>query len=152
MGEPSVQGVTLHPQVVKQIWQKYGRAALDLFTSQENIQCPLFFSLSDANAPRGVDTLVHPWPNVLLYVFPPLSLISLTLARVSEQGVLLILIVLQWPSKHWVAEIILLIILLAGKPWPLSIHRDLLSQVHGEIYHLHPDRIALWAWPVRGGT
>lgn len=81
-----------------------------------------------------------------------LSLISPTLARVSEQGMSLILIVPQWPSKHWVAEIILQIILLAGKPWLLPIHRDLLSQLYGEIYHLHPDRIALWAWPVRGGT
>ncbi|KAK9533189.1 hypothetical protein VZT92_008331 [Zoarces viviparus] len=26
------------------------------------------------------------------------------------------------------------------------------SHAGGEIYHPHPDRIALWAWPVRGGT
>ncbi|KAK9519955.1 hypothetical protein VZT92_022646 [Zoarces viviparus] len=55
----------------------------------------------------------------------------------------------RWPSKHWVAEIIQL---LADEPWPLPIRRDLLSQAGGEIYHPHPDRIALWAWPVRGGT
>ncbi|KAI7811506.1 reverse transcriptase/ribonuclease H/putative methyltransferase [Triplophysa rosa] len=128
----------LHPQVVSQIWHRCGQAAVDLFASQENAQCPLYFSLTDGNAPL----------DVLLYAFPPLSLISPTLARVREQGLLLILIVPRWPSKPWVAEIIQL---LAGQPWPLPLRRDLLSQAGGEIYHPHPDNIALWAWPVRGG-
>lgn len=38
--------------------------------------CPLYFSLRDENVLLGVDALSHPWLNVLLYVFPPLSLIS----------------------------------------------------------------------------
>lgn len=71
----------INQQGVNQIWQRYGQAAVDLFTLQENTQCPLYFSLADENAPLGVDVLAHPWPDVLLYVFPPLSLISPTLAR-----------------------------------------------------------------------
>ncbi len=51
--------VTLHPQVVAQIWQKYNQAAVDLFALRENAQCPLFLSLSDATAPLGVDALAH---------------------------------------------------------------------------------------------
>ena len=90
------------------------------------MQCPVFFSLSDVNAPLGVDG------NMLLYAFPPLSLISPTLERVRGQGLSLILIAPRWSSKHWVAEIIQL---LAGQQWPLPIHRDLLSQAGGEIYH-----------------
>ena len=148
-GNPLYGEWTLHPQVVKQVWQKYGQADVDLFASRENTHCPLFFSLSDKNAPLGMDALAHSWPNVLLYAFPPLSLISPTLDRVREQGLSLILIAPRWPSKHWVAEIIQL---LTNEPWPLPIRRDLLSQAGGEIYHPHPDRIALWAWPVRGGT
>ncbi|XP_075948231.1 uncharacterized protein LOC142950206 [Anarhichas minor] len=148
-GNPLYGEWTLHPQVVKQVWQKYGQADVDLFASRENAHCPRFFSLSDVNAPLGVDALAHSWPNMLLYAFPPLSLISPTLTRVREQGLSLILIAPRWPSKHWVAEIIQL---LADEPWPLPIRRDLLSQAGGEIYHPHPDRIALWAWPVRGGT
>lgn len=148
-GNPLYGEWALHPQVVKQVWQKYGQADVDLFASRENTQCPQFFSLADANAPLGMDALAHSWPNVLLYAFPPLSLISPTLDRVREQGLTLILIAPRWPSKHWVAEIIQL---LTGEPWPLPIRRDLLSQAGGEIYHPHPDRIALWAWPVRGGT
>lgn len=147
-GNPLFGEWRLHPQVVEQIWQRYGRAAVDLFASRENTQCPLFFSLSDADAPLGVDALAHPWPKTLLYAFPPLSLISPTLIRVRDQGLSLILIAPRWPSKHWIAEIIQLLV---DEPWPLPIHRDLLSQARGEIYHPHPEQVALWAWPVRGG-
>lgn len=35
-GNPLYGERTLHPQVVKQIWQRYGRAAVDLFASWEN--------------------------------------------------------------------------------------------------------------------
>ncbi|KAL6467752.1 hypothetical protein MHYP_G00234290 [Metynnis hypsauchen] len=147
-GNPLYGDWRLHPQVVAQLWQRYGQAAVDLFASRENAHCPLYFSLLDGNAPLGVDALAHPWPNLLLYAFPPLSLISPTLVRVRDQGLSLILIAPHWPSKHWVAEIVQL---LAGQPWPLPPRRDLLSQAGGEIYHPHPDSMALWAWPVRGG-
>jgi len=40
--------------------------------------------------------------------------------------------------------------LLSAQPWPLLVHRESLSQAHGEIFHPHPDRIVLWAWSVRG--
>jgi len=60
---PAVQGNPLygewrlHPQVVKQIWQKYRQAAEDLFASQANTQCPMFFSLVSDDAPLGIDAL-----------------------------------------------------------------------------------------------
>ncbi|KAK7884107.1 hypothetical protein WMY93_027230 [Mugilogobius chulae] len=147
-GNPLYGEWVLHPQVVEQLWQRYGQAAVDLFASQGNAKCPLFFSLTDRNAPLGVDALAHPWPGVLLYAFPPISLISPTLARVREQGLSLILIAPRWLSKPWMAEIVQL---LWDEPWPLPLRRDLLSQAGGEIYHPHPDRVALWAWPVRDG-
>ncbi|GAA6099882.1 uncharacterized protein LOC124401124 [Tachysurus ichikawai] len=78
-----------------------GRHVLVKMASQENAQCPLYFSLVDANAPLGVDALAHQWPDVLLYAFPPQSLISPTLARVREQCLSLILIALRWQSRHW---------------------------------------------------
>lgn len=63
-------------------------AAVDLFAS----------SLARVGAPIGVDVdaLVHPWPNALLYEFPPRSLIVPTLRRVRERGHLVILIALNW--------------------------------------------------------
>lgn len=75
--------------------------------------------------------------------FPPIVLISPTLARVHEDGLSMILIAPYWPSKHWLAEITQLHY---REPWPMLLRRDLLSQARGEILHPHPERLALWAW------
>lgn len=137
----------LHSDVVAQIWSRFGQAKVDLFASRENAQCPLFFSLRDRNALLGVDAFAHEWPRTPLYAFPPLDLITPTLIRVREWSLSLILVAPRWPGKPWLAEIIPL---LHSEPWPLPIRRDLLSQAKGEIFHPHPERLALWAWPVTG--
>ena len=146
-GDPRYKDWKLHVVVVNQIWEKYGRAEVDLFASEENTQCPLFYSLTGRSAPMGLDALAYEWPRVLLYAFPPLELIIPTLARVREKGHALILIAPRWPGKYWLAEIVQL---LCSQPWPLPLRRDLLTQAHGEIFHPHPERMALWAWPVKG--
>lgn len=55
----------LHSEVVAQVWERYGRAEVDLFASAENTQCPLFFSLTGQSDPMGLDALAHRWPRVL---------------------------------------------------------------------------------------
>ena len=69
-GGPLAREWRLHPEVVAQIWDRFGRAEVDLFASRANTHCPLFFSMTDCNAPLGMDALAHAWPNVLLYAFP----------------------------------------------------------------------------------
>ncbi|KAI2650209.1 hypothetical protein H4Q32_000145 [Labeo rohita] len=61
----------LHPEVVEQIWEIFGRAQLDLFATRENAQCPLWFSLVHP-APLGLDAMVQTWPRLRLYAFPRL--------------------------------------------------------------------------------
>src|SRR4029434_14520 len=130
------------------MWLIFGRASVDLFASHDTAQCPLYFSLWELNAPLGVDALAHKWPNhALLYAFPPIALIPPTLARVREKRLSLILIAPRWPGKHWLAEIIEM---LYREPWQLPLHRDLLTQAKGEIFHPNPERLALWAWPLNG--
>ena len=90
-GNPRYKDWKLYSEVVAQIWKRYGRAKVDLFTSEESAQCPLFYSLTGQSAPMGLDALVHEWPCVLRYAFPPLELITPTLARVWERGLTLIL-------------------------------------------------------------
>ena len=146
-GAPVYGKWTLHPQVVEQIWARYGRAQIDLFASRENARCELFFSLSTLNAPLGVDALAHAWPHELLYAFPPLALIPPTLARVRAFNHKLILIAPHWPAQHWLAEIFQM---LCAQPWELPLRRDLLSQGAGTVFHPHPEQLQLWAWPVSG--
>ncbi|KAL0150616.1 hypothetical protein M9458_054077, partial [Cirrhinus mrigala] len=57
----------LHPEVVRQIWRVFGQAQVDLFATQENAQCPRWFSLTHPD-PLGLDAMVqicrgfHPSP------------------------------------------------------------------------------------------
>ena len=102
-GAPVYGEWALHPAVVDQIWARYGRATVDLFASRENAQCARFFSLSDVDAPLGIDALAHTWPPELLYAFPPLTLIFPTLSRVREFGHSLVLIAPHWPAMHALA-------------------------------------------------
>ena len=139
----------LLPEVVDQIWTRYGQAVVDLFASKENAQCALFYSIHGRDAPLGIDALAHVWPQELLYAFPPLSLIPPTLNRVREQGHKLILIAPFWPAMHWLAEIYQL---LCAQPWRLPLRRNLLSQADGLVFHPHPEHLALWAWPLSGST
>lgn len=50
-----------------------GNLTVNLFATHENAHCPLYFTLQGRDAPLCVDALADPWPNMLLYAFPPLS-------------------------------------------------------------------------------
>ncbi len=56
----------LHPESVQVIWNLYGKAEVDLFSTSENAHCPLFFSLS--HSPLEGDALTAHWPAARLYV------------------------------------------------------------------------------------
>ena len=135
---------SLHPQVATQIWNRFGTPEVDLFASEENTKCPLFFSFNGPS-PLGLDALAHRWPKTLLYAFPPLTLILPTLDRVRTQGLKVLLIAPSWGV--WRSEIAPLIY---DQPWQLPLRADLLTQAGREIFHPHPEDLDLWVWPVRG--
>ncbi|KAL3976218.1 tctex1 domain-containing protein 2 [Sarotherodon galilaeus] len=146
-GGPLVREWRLHPLIVAQIWDLFGKAQIDLFASRVNTHCPLFFSIIDHDAPLGLDALAHQWPDVLLYAFPPVEMISPVLERVRRHSLSLILVAPWWPTRSWYAEIISL---LAASPWQLPLRRDLLSQAGGEVFHPRPDLWRLHAYLLRG--
>ncbi len=51
---------TLHPLAVQRIWEVFGRARVDLFASEDNSHCPIFFT-------KSMDALAHEWPSLPLY-------------------------------------------------------------------------------------
>ncbi len=136
----------LNHQTVSQIWDLFGKAEVDLFASQETSQCPLWFSLSSLTT-LGIDAFAHPWPNVMLYAFPPIKLIPAVLCRVKVSSARLLLIAPFWPSQTWFFE---LTPLLYRSPWEIPIGRDLLSQLQSRIWHLQPELWKLWVWPIQG--
>lgn len=146
-GGPDPGGWRLHPQIVMEIWLRYGCAKVDLFASRESTHCALFFSLGGDNPPLGEDALAHPWPSVLLYAFPPFVLLPSLLRRVRMGDRRLILVAPYWPHMTWFSDIPPL---LDGTPWELPVRWDLLSQAQGTLYHPFPQGLRLWAWPLRG--
>ncbi len=58
---------TLHPLAVQKIWEVCDRARVDLFASKDHSHCPIFFT-------NSTNALVHEWPSLLLYAFPPIAL------------------------------------------------------------------------------
>ncbi len=117
-----------------------GRARVDLFSSEVNSHCPIFFT-------KSMDALAHEWPSLPLYAFPPVALPPQVLRRVREQRHKLNLIAPLWKNQSWVLG---LFQLLKAAPWPIPLRRDLLSQSNGTIWHPRPELWALHVWPLDG--
>ncbi len=93
----------LHPESVRMIWTRYGRAEVDLFTTSENAHCPLFFSLS--HSPLEGDALTSHWPAARLYAFPPIKILPLVLCKIREERASVILIAPNWPNQPWFPDL-----------------------------------------------
>ncbi|KAI2644756.1 Gag-Pol polyprotein [Labeo rohita] len=122
----------LHPEVVKQIWRFFGQAQVDLFATQENAQCPRWFSLIHP-APLGLDAMVQTRPRLYLYAFPPIALLPGVLERVRRDGVSLLLVAPYWPGRVLFSD---LISLLDGSPWEFPVRR--LSPLTGRGFYSAP--------------
>ncbi len=59
---------TLHPLAIQKIWEVFGRTRVDLFASEDNSHCPIFFT-------KSMDALAHEWPSLPLNAFPPIALL-----------------------------------------------------------------------------
>ncbi len=99
----------LHPQMVQKIWKTFGKAEIDLFASKDNSHCPTYYS-------KDRDALAHDWPNLLLYAFPPITLLPQVVRRIREQGHKVLLVAPLWRNQPWLSE---LTQLLTAAPWPV---------------------------------
>ncbi|KAK5883045.1 hypothetical protein CesoFtcFv8_019415 [Champsocephalus esox] len=52
-GGPRQGDWSLHPELIAQVWSRFGRAEVDLFAARGNAQCVLWFSLSARRSPSG---------------------------------------------------------------------------------------------------
>ncbi|XP_071400930.1 LOW QUALITY PROTEIN: uncharacterized protein [Centroberyx affinis] len=135
----------LHPEVVVSLWIRFGRAQANLFASRETTHCTIWFSLMHQSSPLGLDALSQEWPEGLLYAFPPLPLIPHVLNRITQGCYKVLLVAPRWPGRHWFPALLRLV---HGRPWPLPLRADLLSQAGGQIWHPKPAVMQLWAWPL----
>lgn len=136
---------SLHPQVFEQITKAFGRPEIDLFASRDNAQVPNFLSRFPDPIAMGTNALIQPWPQALLYAFPPIPLIQAVLQRVKQQQATLILVAPDWPCRPWYPSIVNM---MTGTPLRLPNRPDLLRQ--GPLTHPNPSMYRLTAWLLSG--
>ncbi len=130
----------LHPQMVQMIWSVFGRAEVELFASEDNYHCPIYFL-------RQRDALSHDWPNSRLYAFPLIALLPQVIRRVRDTKCTLLLVAPLWRNQVWFLEMIKL---LSATLWSIPLRRDLLSQAQGKIWHPQPELWSPDVWPLDG--
>ncbi|KAL0177284.1 hypothetical protein M9458_026178, partial [Cirrhinus mrigala] len=102
----------------KMIWEIFGKAEVDLFASEDNSHCLIFYS-------KDRDALAYDWPYLLLYAFPliiPDPTGNQANRGASTQGSLGDPL---WKNQHWLSE---LTQRLVAAPWPNPLRQNLLSQ------------------------
>ncbi|CAJ0931606.1 unnamed protein product, partial [Ranitomeya imitator] len=89
---------SLHPEIFRQICHRWGTPYVDLMASHFNAKVSNFMARTHDPWSLGADALVQDWTQVqLLYIFPPLPLISRVVRKIKQEGVPTILIAPDWP-------------------------------------------------------
>ena len=129
-GGPSMANWSLNPIIVEMIWRVFGEARVDLFASRTNAKCDLWFSLNPSdNPPLGVNALgTEPWPQGLLYAFPPVDLLPEVVGRVNRTGASVILVAPCNPGSSWYPN---MVAMAKREPFQLPMWVDAMTQAGG---------------------
>ena len=128
---------SLHPQVFKQICQKWFTPHVDLFATRLNHKVPLYVSpVPDQNA-WDIDALNINWSGLTAYAYPP------TDKKIRQSSCLIIVIAPSWPGMPWFRD---LVQLSTEIPLQLPVSRTLLKQSHNHVFHRNPQHLNLHAW------
>ena len=124
----------LDSTILKSITEILGCPTIDLFASRLNAQFTRFVSWRpDPNA-IAVDAFTYCWSNELNYIFPPFSLITRVLKKLSEDQAQAILIVPYWPTQPWFATMLHMMVL----PPIILPKRKRLLQLPFNLESVHP--------------
>lgn len=113
--------------------------------SPTNYQVPRYFTRYYHQGAEATDALMSPWPQGLLYVFPPIPLIPKVLRKVRLLKAVIILVAPRWPRHPW---FFMLQSMSVRTPLDLPLFPDILTQ--GQIWHPEPERLHLTAWKLKG--
>ena len=129
-GGPHADNWSLNPAIVAMIWERFGVAQVDLFASRSNYKCPLWYSMNPMDlAPLGTNALgPDPWPEGLLYAFPPYDRLYDLMVRFEHSGGRLILVAPYERSNPWFP---LMVPWIQGERLDLPVVEDALTQAQG---------------------
>ena len=119
---------------------------MDLFASKSNYKCLLWYSMSPRDmVPMGTNTLgSDPWPEGLLYAFPPYSLLFDLIVRFERAGGRLILVAPYETSNPWFP---MMVPWIRGERFDLPEVEDALTQAGGLLREgpwIRGARLAAW--------
>ena len=133
----------LHPQVFKQISQKWFTPHVDLFATHLNHKLPLYVSPIPDPKAWDIDALNIDWTGLTAYAYPPTALLHRVIQKIRQCNCLIILIAPGWPGmpRFWD-----LVQLSTEIPLQLPVSTTLLKQSHNYVFHRNPQHLNLHAW------
>ena len=84
---PDPTGWHLSPLIAQCLFQMWGRPQVDLLTSHQYHQLPLWFYWTGQPSAAASNTLSLPWTELHLYAYPPIPLLERTLIKIREDQV-----------------------------------------------------------------
>ena len=134
---------SLHPQVFKQICQKWFTPHVDLFATHLNHKLPLYVSPIPDPRAWNIDALNINWTNLTAYAYPPTALLHKVIQKIKQCHCLIIVIAPGWPGMPWFWD---LVQLSTEIPLQLPVSTTLLKQSHKYVFHNNPQQLNLHAW------
>ena len=126
---------SLHPQVFKQICEKWFTLHVDLFATRLNHKVPLNVSpVPDQNA-RDKDALNINWLGLTGYAYPPMALLHRVIQKIKQSSCLIIVMPWFWDLVQLSTEI----------PLQLPVSTTLLKHSHNYVFHSNP-HLNLHTW------
>ena len=134
---------SLHPQVFKQICQKWFTPHVDLFDTHLNHKLPLYISPVPDPKAWDIDALNINWTNLTAYAYPPTALLHKVIQKIKQCHCLIIVIAPGWPGMPWFWD---LVQLSTEIPLQFPVSTTLLKQSHKYVFHNNPQQLNLHAW------
>ena len=134
---------SLHPQVFKEICQKWFTPHIDLFTTRLNHKVPLYVSPVPDQHAWDMDALNINWSGLTAYAYPPTSRLKRVIEKIRQNCWLIILIAQGWSMIPWFWD---LVQLSTEIPFQLPVSTTLLKQSHNQVFHNNPQYLNLHTW------
>ena len=123
---------SLHPQVFKQICQKWFTPHVDLFATHLNHKLPLYVSPVPDPKAWDIDALNINWTSLTAYAYPSTALLHRVIQKIRQYYCLIIVVAPGWPGMPWFWH---LVQLSTEIPLQLSVSTTLLKQSHNYVFH-----------------
>ena len=130
----------LNQEIFQSILTKWGPIHIDLFARPWNAQVKSFYTWRAHHLALGTDALIHQWPKMGGYAFPPYPLIHRILQKIYMEQCQIILIAPVFKGASWYSTLLNMSI---AHPILLPPSQECLRDQEGNP-HLFQHRIAAW--------